>query len=447
MCLLIRRCLFLLLCAAPFCGFGQETLTLEQTVKYALDNNLQIKLAASSIRNAELTLLQNNRSRLPSLNASIGGGLQLGRTVDPRTNTFRSNTITYNNYGLNASAPLFNGGQINRQVQQARVDLEASQLEADVTVNDISLTVANSYLTILLAEEQLANTRQRQDLAQEQLNQTDRLIEAGSLPSNDRLDILSTIALNDRAIIDAENLVLTSYLTLKDLLLMSPQQSIKLSVPNAAVSQEALARDFDFIEVYSAALQTQPSIKAAELRQKSSELGDDIARSALYPSLRAFGSMSTNYTYVSGLPIANDAFIDQVDQNFGQSVGLNLSIPIYNNDLTRINIERAQIVAVNADIQRQQAEQQLRTNVQQAITQFRSARESYVAAQRSVEASQAAFANSQRRFDLGGINTLEFTTSQNNLDQARIELTRAKYQLLFNYKVVQFYLGEPLNLD
>jgi outer membrane protein len=150
----------------------------------------------------------------------------------------------------------------------------------------------------------------------------------------------------------------------------------------------------------------------------------------------------------NNIPITSrNPYFDQVNENFGQSFGASLRIPILNNFSTRIAIQRSQVDVLNTEVRSEQARQQLKTNIQTAIANARNGRRSYDAALRAVEANQIAFQNAQRRFDLGATNSLEYTTARNNLDQAQISLIQAKYQYLFNVKSVEFYQGKQIKLD
>jgi outer membrane protein len=149
---------------------------------------------------------------------------------------------------------------------------------------------------------------------------------------------------------------------------------------------------------------------------------------------------------VEGVTFPTQAYGTQLGDNFGQSVGLSLNIPIYSNHRNRINKERAQLGILNAELNSRQIMDQLKSDINTAITNFRAARNSFQAAGRSLDAADAAFNDAQRRFDVGAINSFEYNNAADNLDLARRELTRARYQMLFNLKVVEFYLGQPLSL-
>lgn len=451
--------------------------SLEKCIEHARQSNLRLRQAQYDIRNAELNLQQDQFSRLPNLSAGVRGGYQFGRTIDPTTNSFNNERIGFNSFSLDASVSLYNGGSINNAVKQGQLNIRAARLQADATANDIALEIANVYLTILMSEEQLTNARANLRLSQEQLDQTDRLIDAGALPINDRLDLLSQIALNEQSIIEAENQVAIGYLNLKQLLQLDPSEDLSIVRPEfidlpESVSPQALNLE----EVYTAALQTQPQIRAADLRFESAKLDEDIARSGFLPSLAVFASMNSNFStafrtpiletqrvpqtvFIGGDPVTIEfpsmvpvdfeqiPYTDQVNQNFGQIVGLSLNIPIYSRHTNRINTERARINALNTEVTNEQQRQQLKSEVQRAIADTRAAYNSFLAAQRSVEASELAFDNARTRFSLGAINTLELATSRTAFDQAQVDLIRAKYQYIFNLKTVDFYMGRELRLN
>ncbi len=429
------------------CSFAslqaQESWSLQKCVDHARQNSLNVKQAQYGILQSELANKQARMNRLPNLSASIRGGYQFGRTIDPTTNEFKNESIGFNGFGVDAGVTLFNGLVTTNSIKQSKFDVQAAKLDAAAASNDIALQVASSYLSILLAEEQLENAKVRLQLSEAQLEQTERLIQAGSLPVNDRLDFVAQIAREQQAIIEAENLVNINYLTLKQLLELDPNVDLKIDRPEVVIPA-ASPEAYSLNEIYTSALGTQPQIEAGEMRMKSAEIGERIAYGQSFPTLSLFAGMSSNYS-----SLAKDflSYSEQIEQNFGQYAQLNLNIPIYSNHRNRVGLDRARLATLNQDVANKQAKNLLKTNVQRSIADARAAKESFAAAQRSEEAAQAAYDNAQRRFDLGAINSLEFTTASNNLNQAKVTLIQAKYQYLFNLKVVDFYMGKTLEIN
>lgn len=455
---------------------AQQRWSLQQCVEYATKNNLSIKQAQNQIKTAALTVKQNQANRLPQINASVSGGVQFGRTIDPTTNSFNSQSITSNSLSLSGGIPVYNGGQLKNNIIQSRIDMEAITYDAKTTANTLALNVAANYLNVLLSEEQLTIARTQLEQSRLQLSQTEKLIEAGSRPRNERLDALSQVALNEQTVVDAENQVTLNYLALKQLMLLDPAQDFQIEHPEITIPANANPEAFAVEEIYNGALGTQPQILAGQKRRESALIGIDLARAGMLPSLSLFGNLNSyassrayNYgvesrrvtqtAFFNGQPVSfefesqipvqlnKQAWTDQINQNFGQSLGVQLSVPIFNNNRNRINMERARITVDGVDLNNEQAKQQLKTDIQTAVASARAARRSYMATQAAEAASRLALESAQQRFEIGAANQLDFNTARNNLTNAQINLTRAKYQYIFNLKQVEFYQGRQITLN
>lgn len=457
---------------------AQDVWTLKKCINYARNNNLAIKQAEIGIQNALLTEKSNRMNRYPNLNAGINGGAQFGRTIDPTTNSFDNRTIGFNNLSLNAGVLLFGGNRITNSIKQARVDAEVANLNALDATNTLMLSIASNYLNILMAEEQLANANSRRRLSDNQLSRIDRLINAGSLPKNDRLNVLSQIALDEQTIIQAQNAVDIGYLQLKNLMQVEPTVDFKIGKPDIEVPTDANPDLYIFETVYAAALNTQPNIKSVEKQEQSAEIAIDIAKSAMLPSVSAFGGIDSRWSSVSKdfnnpngfvsvpstvdvefnnmtvpLTLFNEvptgfpkiSYFDQLNENLGQNLGLNVQIPIYSNHNNRTNVERAKLGVLSAQYAAEQTKQQLKTEIQTAIANAKAGRLNHEAAKLAYDATKAAFDNAEKRYQLGTINSFDFANARTNLDSAQIEVIRSKYDYIFRLKIVDFYTGKELS--
>lgn len=449
--------------------------SLQDCILYARQNSIAIKRAQNAIANAELGQQQAKHNRYPSLNASISGGYQFGRTIDPTTNSFNNTQIGFNSFNLSGGLVVYGGNQLNNRIQLAKLDLAAAQMDAEFIRDNLSLDIANAYLGILLAEEQLGIVNSRLEQSQQQLDQTDKLIRAGSLPENDRLDLLSQIALDEQSIIEAENQVRISYLNLQQLMLLDPGIDFRIQRPTVVVPENFNPDALTPNEVYTTAFNQQANMKANELRMQSAETNVAISKAAFLPRLTFGGGLSTNFStaarrfttmpgttqqtvFVDGQPLTFEfettvpvpqdyPYFNQLSENLGQNLGATISIPIYNNYSAKLNTERARLQVIAQELANREAEQVLLANVNQAIANARAAQRSLRAAEAAVAAAQTAYENAQNRFDLGAINSLEFSTARFNLDQAQISLLRAKYSYIFNVKQIEFYQGKTITLN
>ena len=460
---------------------AQETWSLERCVRYAQENNLTIKQAQANVKLSLLSERQAKTSRLPNLSASFDAGQQFGRTIDPTTNQFSTISTGYNSVGVSAGISLFNGGQIHHAVKQAAWNVQAAQADADQSTNTLALQVAQAYLNILLFEEQLKNAQKRVSQSQDQMKVTQKLIDAGNLPMADKYNIQAQIAQGEQASVTAQNNVDLAYLSLKQLLQLEPDFDLQIERPAIQIPADANPEEVSLTPVYTTALGTQPNIRAADYRIKSSEEDINLAKAAYWPSVSLFANLSSNYSTAYKLPgnylrvvepnvpvrldgevkniqfigdtidipqnIRTVKYLDQFDQNFGQSVGLSIRIPIYQNGSVRLGVERARLNLLNAQLQQNQTRQQLKNDIQTSIANARAARKQLEAAQKSFDSNQIVYQNTVKRHELGAINTLDLTTAKNNLDIAENELTVARYDYLFKLKILDFYQGKPLSMN
>ncbi len=459
---------------------AQETWSLERCIQYAQENNLTVQQAQANVRTALLAERQAKASRLPNVGASFNAGEQFGRTIDPTSNQFSTVATGYNSIGVNAGVNLFNGGLIHHSVKQANWDAKAAQADGEQAANTLALQIAQAYLNILLFEEQEKNAQKRVATSTEQLNTTQKLIDAGTLPAADRYNILAQIAQGEQAAVQAQNSVELAYLSLKQLLQLEPDFDLRIERPAIIVPPDAQPDAVTLGPVYNTALGTQPNIRAADFRIKSAEEGIEIARSAYWPTVSLFANLSSNYStqlldfqngtflrqdltdpvtirindqdvtiqqYIDRYEYPKVPYFDQIDQNFGQGVGLNISIPIYQNGRTRLSVERARLGVLNAQLQQNSTRQQLKNDIQTAIANARAARKQLDAAQKTFDATKIAFENTEKRHQLGAVNTLDLTTARNNLDISENDLTVARYDYLFKLKILDFYEGKAITLN
>ena len=462
---------------------GGSVWTLDRAVSYAYENNLQVRRLDNLAESSRLQAAQARNNRLPNISANVNSGLNFGRQIDPATNTFDQQTIAFQSMQIGGNVAVYNGGLIKNSLRQAELNQAAAETEARVNQNNIGLQVANSYLTIVLLKEQLANARAQLALTEDQLANTDRLIQAGSVAPAQRFDLLAQVAANQRQVVELENQEINAKISLQLLLELDPDDGFQIATPELDPTRDQLFEPYDANQVLQLAQNTQPTVRAAQLRQEAAAVDLEIARAGMRPTVSLFGNISANFSSgfkdfqnpddsnvelvqgpavpvvidgmpstlaqfsVDGLTFPNLGYFDQLDRNFGQSVGVVLAIPIYSQGRNRTNVQLADLQRQNAALDVEQADNQLRNDVLLALADLRAARESYRASEVSLEAAQAAYDNTDRLFRAGAANSLDVVTATNRLDQARTEFTRSKFQLIFNRQVIEFYLGNPLAID
>ena len=453
-------------------GNSQDTWSLEQCINQALANSLNIKQSELTVAQKAILLKQSKAARLPNLTGSASFFEQFGRTIDPTTNTFANKKIGSSQFSVSSGVLIFNAGRINNTIAQAKLNLEASEQDAKNVANNLALNVTLIYLQILFAEDQVQNANDKLKIAQEQLKRTKALIQAGSLAANESLNFDAQVATSEQTLIQSKNTLDNAYLQLKQLLRLDSEDDIKVARPDIQIDDS----NPDLLNtemIYQRALGLQPNIQAGNIRLKSSELGEKIAKSQLYPSLSLSGSLSSNYSTLSrklngtdikvfpqqvtinGSPavleipqvipnFSDNPFGNQINENFGEAIGLRLNIPIYQNGRTSAAIQQAKIGVLQTKLMNEQTKQNLKSNIQKAIADAKSAKRQYAAAKKAAQATQAVYQNTQQKYDIGAASSFELTTAKNNADVAKTQLTSAQYDYLFKLKIIDYYQGKEI---
>lgn len=441
----------LLVLAFQVPSFAQSEITgpidLLTAVEIALENNLTLKRTEINQGNFEAELLANQGRRIPSLSSGVFPGYRWGRSINPVTNLFETRRIGNINVTANSSLPIFNGMRINNSIAQARKNLEAGQYSLQATRNTITLSVINLFIDVVFNREQVKIAENQLKTTTEQLERTKKLVAAGSLPLTNQLDLQSQNATNQLNLINAVNGLRLAKLALTQAMVIPFTEDFDVIEPAYEVNQAELTSSTP-MEIFEVAVTTLPQIKAAEANIEVAEYGVKIAKGAFYPTIGAGVSIFSNYVDQAFLPGSSEIipFRTQIENNLSQSGNLQLNIPIFSNFSNKASLQRARVQQRLAEVEAQEAKNTLRQDIETAYTQALAAEQSYQASLVRIKSLEETFRVSQQQFDLGAINSVNFQVAQNNLFNAQADLINAKYSYIFRVKVLDFYLGNPLNI-
>jgi outer membrane protein len=430
---------------------SQEVWTLEKCVEYALSNNIQVKQQLLQVKSESALLQQDKLSLLPSLNGGASHGYNFGQTVDRYTNQFATSRVQTDNFYLGSSLTLFDGFQKINQVKQRKSDLEATRYETDKFMDDISLNIATGYLQILFYNE-LAKTAEKQLKATElQAQRLKTLVDAGALAEGDYFTIEAQKASENSQFVSAQNNLFIARLTLAQMLDLPNLDGFEIEYPDLDMAtQPSLSIKPD--QIYEYALETQPSIKSAQSKVKSSEIGLSMAQGGQSPTLSLQGSLGTGYSGAAQVfdTLTNEyitkSWNDQINDNFNKSFSINLNVPIFNGWSTRTNISRAKINVENQKYNLELSKLQLRKTIQQAYVDAKAALNNYEASTAGVNAAHESFRYAEQKFNVGTLNSVDYNNAKKDLEKAESDQLRAKYEFIFKSTVLDFYMGKPLTL-
>ena len=435
----------LLLTASAQDSFPPGPYDLQTAVDIAISNNLTLKRTELNQQITEADLLQSKGQRYPSLSTGSSYGVNWGRPLNPVTSLYENNRISVINFQGASSVPIFNGLRIHNSIAKSKVDLEAGLHNLEATKNDITLTVINNFINVVFNREQVKIAENQLNTTTEQMTRTKKLVDAGSLPMSDYFDLQSQNATNQLAVIDAQNSYRSAKLALAQSMQIPFTEDFSVIEPEFEMEEGLMAAETSR-EIYEAAVGIMPEIKAAEANILSAKYQEKIAKGAYYPTLSLRGSIFTNYAnsaFGTDLP----SFNTQIKSNLSQGVDFGLNIPIFTNFANKSGLQRARAQTAIQEVAALEAKNLLRQNVETAYNSALAADLSYKASVIRVNSLQETFRIAQQRFDLGAINSVDFQVAQNNLFNAQADLLNAKYTYIFRVKVLDFYLGNPINLN
>ncbi len=428
-------------------GYTQDDWTLQRCIEYAQENNIQVKQQELQVKMGENQLTRARHSALPSLNASANHSYSFGRSTNFITNQKERMDIQSSSMSINTQLTLFQGFQLTNTRRQEALNLQASLSDVEKLKNDISLNIAAAYLQILFNHELVESAKMQLELSSLQVEQTRKLVDAGSLPSGNLMEMEAQRASDELQLVNAQNQLDLSYLTLTQLLDIRDWESFSIYKPNnVEVGLEPTTGQRD--EIYREALANLPQIRGAELRVKSAEKDVLIARGGNSPRLAIGASWGTGAQQKlrSNPLFSEDPFLDQIKDNANTNVGLSLSIPIFNASQVRTSISNARISLENSRLNLDYQKNILFKDIQQAQADAVAAFNKYQATKKNMAALQEAFRYVEQRFSLGLANSLDYTTSKTRLARAEAELLSSKFEYIFKLKILDFYRGIPLTI-
>ncbi|CAN5133619.1 TolC family protein [soil metagenome] len=427
---------------------AQEVWDLEKSINYAISHNLQIKLQEVA---EQLTSYQLNQSKavlLPTLNGTSSYAINFGRSADPTTNQFVTQRIQTSSFSLSSSLILFSGLRQLNAIEQNKYTYLASQFQTEEIKNNVMLNVTAGFLQVLMARESIKSQQEQIGISLEQFNRTSQLVNAGVVPEGNLLNIKAQLANDSLNLINAQNNYDLAVLTIKLMLQLDPSADVIFSQGDININQLSLDLIHGPEAIYNTATGNQPQIKRMEYSVMAFEKGVKVNQGLRSPTLSLSGNVRTNYSSYELPPfVIKEPYFTQLNTNLSQTVGVTLSIPILNGLSTHYSIKSSRLQLERAMYQQQQVKDQLKQDVYKAYTDAAAAAKRYDAAGKNVQAIETAFGYTQSMFNLGAVNSLDYSTSRANLAQAQITFINAKYDYIFKVKVLDFYQGKPIKLQ
>ena len=420
---------------------------LQACIDYALQQNITIRKNRLNAESAEVDVKTARAALFPSLTASVSQRIvnrpnsQTNTIIDGDNITSSQSKTSYNgSYGIDANWTLYNGSKRLNTLKQQRMNNRIAELGVAESENSIEESITQIYVQILYAAEAVKVNEATLDVSRAECERARALLAAGSIARSDLAQLEAQVSTDKYQLVTAQATLQDYKLQLKQLLELDGEKEMTLYIPTLG-DENVLSPLPSKTDVYRSALTLRPEIEAGRLNVKASELDINIARSGYIPTISlsaGIGSTNTN---------GNDfTFGEQIKQNWNNSLGVTVSVPIFNNRQTKSAVQKAKIQKQNSELDLLDNQKNLYKTIEGLWLDANSAQQRYVAAIEKLRSTQTSYDLIQEQFNLGMKNTVELLTEKNNLLNAQQETLQAKYMAILNTQLLKFYQGEQITL-
>ena len=430
--------LLLLICTPSFA----KQWTLPECINYAIEHNISLKQRENTRRQNEVSLNTAKNSRLPDLNAGVSENLGFGRSLG-MDNTYSKNNTSNTSFQISTSVPILTGNRIENTIKLNQLNLEASTADLEKARNDIRTQIAQQYIQIVYDTEILAVAKRQIGIDSLQLYRLQEMERNGKATLTEVLQQQSTMEQSRLTATQAENTYRLDLLALTQLLELPSPEGFSIVIPTLPSNSGSLINVNPEI-IYQEAIAVKPEVQAEQLRLKASDANILIAKSAKYPTLSFNAGLGTNYYKTLNGNYKQDSFSSQIKNNFSQSLGLQLNVPIFNRYATRNSIKSASIDKENQQLALDNVKKTLYKEIQQVYYNTVAAEAKYKSSLQAEVTSKDAFNLTQSKYENGKATITEFNESKNNMMKAESDLVQARYQLIYQKALIDFYRGKEL---
>ena len=445
--LIILSCLLLLPAGMKAEDDMPKQWTLRNCIDYALEHNITIRRNRINVESTQEDVKTAKADFLPSLSGNISQRIvnrpnsASGTIISGDNITTSESKTSYNgSYGIDASWTVYNGSKRANTLKQQQLNSRIAELTVDESENSIEENITQLYVQILYSAEAVKVNESTLEVSRKEFERGQELFNAGSIASSDLAQLEAQVSNDNYQLVTSQTTLQNYKLQLKQLLELDGDFEMDLFLPpldDSSVLIPLPTKD----DVYQTALNLRPEIESSKLNIEASDMNIKISRAGYIPSLSLSAGIGT--TNANG----NDfSFSEQVKQNWNNSIGLTLSIPIFDKRQTKSAVNKAKLQRQTSELDLMDNQKTLYKTIESLWLSANSAQQQYVAATQKLKSTQASYALVSEQFNLGMKNTVELLTEKNNLLSAQQETLQAKYTAILNAGLLRFYQGEEIDL-
>lgn len=421
--------------------------TLDDCIDYALENNIQLQQHRIASQESAVDVQSARAALFPSLSFSTNQNVT-NRPYQENSSTVSGTEIissdsktTYNgSYGLNAQWTLWDGKQRLNTLKQKKTGQQIAQLEVAQTANSLQEQIAQLFFQVLYAAESVQVNRQTLEVSLATCDRGKVLFQEGCLSKADWAQLEAQVGNDQYQLVTAENALRDYRLQLKQLLELEPAEDLDLVLPTATDSR-VLQPLPSCQEVYRQALALRPEIQSSQLGVEQAKLNIAVAKGGYSPTLSlnaSTGSMTNS--------ASNQSWGKQMKYGWNNSIGLTLSIPIFDNRQRKSTLQKARLQYDSSLLESINQQKALYQSIESLWMEANNAQQQYRAAESKLASCQTSYDLVSEQFNLGMKNTVELLTEKNNLLSAQQQRIQAKYLAMLNQTLLDFYAGQEMSL-
>lgn len=434
----ILSAIFLLTCSVSVQG---RTWTLEECIKYALENNISLKKTGLTRQNAMESTLSSKAQLLPGLNFSTAHNVSYkpwqekgtALVADGRVQSSIDNTAYNATYGLSANWTVWNGNRNHNQVKANRLSEKDVELDSLTQVLNLQEQITKYYIQILYSKEAINVNKATLEAARVNEKRGEEMVKVGSMSKADLSQLVSQRAQDEYNMVQAENNVRSYTRQLKQLLQIVGEEEFDVVSPaySDAMAMNAIP---SVSSVYNAALEHRPEIKKAQLAVQAADIQKKIATAQRMPTVSLTGNVATSHTTMS-----KQMWKEQMQKNVSIGAGVNISVPIFEQRTAKTARNKAEIQRQQALLDIQDKQTALYSTIEDYWINAENSQNQYRSAKVGAESAQTSYDLLSEQFRLGLKNIVELQESKTRLLSAQQSELQSKYTTIFNLMMLDFY--------
>ena len=420
---------------------AQKQWTLQDCIDYAMTNNITLQKSKLQKESATEELKGAKAALLPTLSASTNQSLGYQPWKDTGMSYVTNGTVntkvdktSYNgSYSLSGQWTVWNGNRNINTIKLDQLSEEQAELSTQETANSIQERIAQIYAQILYLDENVKVNEQMLETSKKNEERGQEMVNVGKMSKADLAQLSAQRANDEYAIVEAKSQLMNYKLQLKQLLEITDNEQFDVAIPEIG-DERVLAKIPEMQTVYEQALLSRPEIERSQLAIKSSGVSVALAKAGWLPSVNLTGGVTTSTNSLSG-----SGWGSQMKSNMNTSLGLGVSVPIYDGRSTKTSVNKAKIQQLQAQLDLQDQQKTLYSDIQQYWLNAWTNQQKYQAAKSSVESAQQSYDLLSEQFRLGLKNIVELMTGKDNLLSAQQNQLQSKYLALYNQQMLEFY--------